>query len=238
MEDGGERRAGVLDVDIDVAGHQRAIADERASEIQPALDRQPGVALDGFGDDLAKNHLLGEIFRADDNGAARPAGHQAARQEDGRHRCRRERDRRAPRASPPPRRELALHPQQPAIDRQGKERCGDRSREDDRRVDHRQSAIDVLAESAGANRSGDGGRADADDSRDADARGDRRQGERQFDQPEQLVRRHAHRDAGLANRCVDPGDSGDRRPNNREQSVQDQHDHGGARPDAAQERHR
>jgi hypothetical protein len=62
MEDGGERRARVLDVDVDVAGHQRAIADERASEIQPALNRQAGVALNGFGDELAENHLLGEIL--------------------------------------------------------------------------------------------------------------------------------------------------------------------------------
>ena len=40
MKDRRQRRAGVLDVDVDVAGHQRAIADQRAAQIQPALDRR------------------------------------------------------------------------------------------------------------------------------------------------------------------------------------------------------
>ena len=44
MEDRGQRGAGVLDVDVDVAGAQRAIADERAAEIQPALDLQTASA--------------------------------------------------------------------------------------------------------------------------------------------------------------------------------------------------
>ena len=50
-------------------------------------------------------------------------------------------------------------------------------------------------------------------------------------------RRHPHRDAGFANRRVDPGQARDRRPHDRQQPVQNQHDDGGTRADAADERH-
>ena len=67
MEDGGQRRARVLDVDVDVAGRQRAFADQRAAEIQAAIDGQPGLALDRLRDDLPEDQLLGEVLRADDD---------------------------------------------------------------------------------------------------------------------------------------------------------------------------
>ena len=64
MEDGGERRPGVFDVDVDIAAEQRAIADQRAAEIQPPIDRYPGLPLDRLRDQLAENILLGEVLRA------------------------------------------------------------------------------------------------------------------------------------------------------------------------------
>ena len=90
--------------------------------------------------------------------------------------------------------------QQRAVDDQRQERGGNRAGQDDRRVDHRQAAIDVLSESAGANRRRNRRRSDADDRRHANAGDDGRQRQRQLDLPQQLARRHAHRDAGFANR--------------------------------------
>jgi hypothetical protein len=66
-EDRGQRRAGVLDIHVDIAAEQRAIADQRAAEIQSPLDRQARLALDRLRDDLAENDLLGEVLRADDD---------------------------------------------------------------------------------------------------------------------------------------------------------------------------
>ena len=73
MEDGRQRRAGVLDVDIDVARAERPIADERAAQVQPALDRQRRLRLDRLRQDLAEDDLLGEVLRPDpDHVAGRP----------------------------------------------------------------------------------------------------------------------------------------------------------------------
>ena len=79
MEDGRQRGAGVFDIDVDVAGEQRAIADQRAAEIQPAIDRQAGVALDRLRQQLAEHQLLGEVLRADDDRAAGAARRQHRR---------------------------------------------------------------------------------------------------------------------------------------------------------------
>ncbi len=52
------------------------------------------------------------------------------------------------------------------------------------------------------------------------------------------ARRHAHRDAGFADRAVDAGDADDGRPHDRQQRVEHQHHERGAGADAADERHR
>ena len=44
LEDSGVGGAGVLDVGVDVAGAQRPVADERAAQVQPALDRERASA--------------------------------------------------------------------------------------------------------------------------------------------------------------------------------------------------
>src|SRR5262252_891334 len=51
----------------------RAIADERAAQVQAAVDGQPGMALDRLCDQLTENQLFGEVLRADDDDAARAA---------------------------------------------------------------------------------------------------------------------------------------------------------------------
>ena len=66
-EDRGQRGAGVLDVDVDLAGRERAVADERAAKIQLASHRQSRLTLDRLRDDLTQNQLLREVLRADDD---------------------------------------------------------------------------------------------------------------------------------------------------------------------------
>ena len=57
-------------------------------------------------------------------------------------------------------------------------------------------------------------------------------------QPQQLARRHAHRDAGLDDRAVEAAQPGDGRADDRQQRVEGQRDERRARPDAADERQR
>ena len=85
MEDRGQRGARVLDVHVDVARPQRAVADQGAAEIQPAIDRHPALPLDRLRDELAENVLLGEILRADHDRRGRPAGDEPAQQQGDRH---------------------------------------------------------------------------------------------------------------------------------------------------------
>ena len=72
--------------------------------------------------------------------------------------------------------------------------------EDHRRVDHRQTAEDVVAEAAGANRRRDRGRPDADDDRHAQPRYDRRQGQGPFHAAQHLARCQAHGNSALNDR--------------------------------------
>ena len=78
MEDRRQRGSGVFDVDIDVAGQERAIADQRTAQIETPPDGQAGVALDRLRDDLAENQLLGEVLRSDDDHARRVEASAAA----------------------------------------------------------------------------------------------------------------------------------------------------------------
>ena len=64
---------------------------------------------------------------------------------------------------------------------------------------------------------------DADDRGDAHARDDRGERERNLDLAQQFARRHAHRDAGFADRSVDAGDADDRRADDRQERVQHEH---------------
>ena len=96
-------------------------------------------------------------------------------------------ERRPARCGSPPRGELALDPQQRAVHGKREQRGGNRAGENHGAVDHRQAAVDVLAESAGADGGGDRRRSDADDGGDANAGHDRRQRERQLDDAQELA---------------------------------------------------
>jgi hypothetical protein len=65
VEDGGQGRAGVFDVEIEVAGEERLLAKERAAEIGFAIDVYSGAGFDVLGEKLGENDLLGEKFGAD-----------------------------------------------------------------------------------------------------------------------------------------------------------------------------
>ena len=65
VEDRGERGAGVFDVEIEVAGEQRFLAEERAAEIGFAIDVDAGAGFDVLGEEFGEDDLLGEKFGAD-----------------------------------------------------------------------------------------------------------------------------------------------------------------------------
>src|SRR5262249_9066640 len=66
LQDRGEGGAGVLDVDVELAGAERGVADEGPAQVEATLDAQTR-ALDGLGEQLAHQALLGEVLGADDD---------------------------------------------------------------------------------------------------------------------------------------------------------------------------
>ena len=205
MEDGGQRGARVLDVDIDVARAQRPIADERAAEIEPAFDLDTRLRLDRLREELAEQDLLGEVLRADaDHVAGRPQrrgrhGTGGTRRPTAAADARTRERRRAARFDA--RGGCARSSErQGAVEGQREQRRRNGARQDDGRLDHRQAAKDVFAEAARADRRRDRRGAHADHRCDADPGDDRRQRQRQLDAAEQLARRHAERHAGFDER--------------------------------------
>ena len=173
------------------------IADERAAEIQPPLDRTPvrrSIVCARISPRMICSVKFFEPTRIDGGAAPRPTS--AAPQ---RRRSTTTRARRRSHAAAAGRRCVSAARTarsasvSAAVERQRERRRRNRAGEDHRRIDHRQPAEDVLAEAAGADRRGDRRGADANDRRDADAGDDRRQRQRQLDLPEQLARRHAER---------------------------------------------
>src|SRR6185369_3175089 len=59
-----QRGAGIFDIRVDLAGHERVVR-EIAAELEAALDRETGTILDRLRDDLAEDDLLGKVLRAD-----------------------------------------------------------------------------------------------------------------------------------------------------------------------------
>jgi len=62
VEDGGESGAGVLDVEIEIAGEEGLVDKESAAEIGLANDRDAGASFDVLGEEFGENDLLGEKF--------------------------------------------------------------------------------------------------------------------------------------------------------------------------------
>jgi hypothetical protein len=65
VEDGGEGRAGVFDVKIEVAGEKRFVDEESAAEIGFADDVDAGAGFDVLGEELGEENLFSEKFGAD-----------------------------------------------------------------------------------------------------------------------------------------------------------------------------
>ena len=65
LENVQKRRASVFDVEVDLSGRQRRMADVGAAEAESAFGGQVGVPFDQLGDQFAENLLFGEVFAAD-----------------------------------------------------------------------------------------------------------------------------------------------------------------------------
>jgi hypothetical protein len=65
VEHGREGGAGIFDVQIEVAGEQRFLAEERAAEIGFPFDVDASAGFDVLGEELREDDLLGEEFGAD-----------------------------------------------------------------------------------------------------------------------------------------------------------------------------
>src|SRR6202158_2999196 len=65
VEDGGEGRAGVFDIEGEIPGEERFLAEERAAEIRFAFDVDAGAGFDVLGEELREDDLLGEKFGTD-----------------------------------------------------------------------------------------------------------------------------------------------------------------------------
>src|SRR5207302_5235612 len=63
-EDRGECGPGVLRIEAELAGLQGLMTDERAAQVQPAVDAH-AAGLEPLRSDLTQDDLLGEVFRPD-----------------------------------------------------------------------------------------------------------------------------------------------------------------------------
>ena len=82
VEDGGECRAGVFNVKVEISCEKSFVNEERAAEIGFADHGDAGAGFDVLGEELGENDLLGEEFGADDDfGLGRTAGDKKGREE-------------------------------------------------------------------------------------------------------------------------------------------------------------
>ena len=65
VQHGGQRRAGVFDIEVKIPGKQRFMDQQGAPEIRLANHRDAGPRFDVLRQKLCQHHLLGEEFRAD-----------------------------------------------------------------------------------------------------------------------------------------------------------------------------
>jgi hypothetical protein len=83
VEDGGERGAGVFDVQVEVSCEKRFVDEERAAEIGFADDGDACAGFDVLGEKLSENDLLGEELGADGEfGLGRTARNEKRREEE------------------------------------------------------------------------------------------------------------------------------------------------------------
>jgi hypothetical protein len=65
VEDSGEGGTGVFDIEVEVAGEERFLAEERAAEIGFAFDVDAGAGFDVLGEELREDDLFGEKLGTD-----------------------------------------------------------------------------------------------------------------------------------------------------------------------------
>jgi hypothetical protein len=65
VEDCGQGGAGVLDIEVEVAGEERFLTEECAAEIGFAFDVNAGASFDVLGEELGEYDLFGEKFGTD-----------------------------------------------------------------------------------------------------------------------------------------------------------------------------
>jgi hypothetical protein len=65
IQDSGESSAGVFDVEIELAGFEGFVDEERAAEIGLALDKDAGFGFDVLGKEFGEDDLFGEKLGAD-----------------------------------------------------------------------------------------------------------------------------------------------------------------------------
>src|ERR1700722_11602495 len=65
VEDGGQCRAGVFDVKIEVPGEDGFVNQKSTAEVGFAIDGDVGAGLNVLGQELGQDDLLGEKFGAD-----------------------------------------------------------------------------------------------------------------------------------------------------------------------------
>src|SRR5437016_1642309 len=65
MQDGREGGAGIFDVEVELAGLEGFVDQQRAAEVGFAFDGDAGAGFDVLGEELGEDDLLGEEFGAD-----------------------------------------------------------------------------------------------------------------------------------------------------------------------------
>ncbi len=84
VEDSGERRAGVFNIEIEVAGFEGSVNEERAAEVGLAHDGDSRAGFDVLGEEFRKDDLLGEELGADgDSGRTRRTARRKTKRDDG-----------------------------------------------------------------------------------------------------------------------------------------------------------
>ena len=226
---------GVLDVHVDLAGPHRAVADERAAEVEPPVDRQPAVPLEGLRHELAEQDLLGEVLRPDDDCARAPRRERERDGGEGHQQERASARAAVDRPTPAPPARAPLQQRERAVRKQR-----ERGRRHGSREDH---GGDPPSTGRGrctrrARRPRSPPRSSPCPRRPRSRRGCRpasRARRAAARQPQQLERPHAHRERRLAHSRIDALKARDRGPHDRQHGIEHQRDDRRARADPADE---
>ena len=221
--DVGPQRAGIVDVDVDVARRQGVERHHRPERLHLG-SRPAGLALDPLTQQMGQDVLFGEPLGADCHWTTTPGqerrGQGEARVEvEGRHRRHDDTD-----STPSARAHAGLEGAHQPVEQHGQGRRRDAPDQHRTVVPGLQSAEDVVAKARCADRRRQRRDADGPDRGGPDAGHDDRHGERQLDATQLLRRGHSHRARRFPQRGVHSGDAGHGVPQHRQHAVQGQPD--------------